>query len=57
LYDVENDRGETKNLVAQNAGLVNELSALYFDWAKQNDVVDYDKIKPQQPLLPTKKRP
>lgn len=57
LYDVENDRGETKNLAAQNAGLVNELSALYFDWAKQNDVVDYDKIKPQQPLLPTKKRP
>jgi arylsulfatase A-like enzyme len=55
LYDIENDRGETKNLAAQNALLVDQLSAAYFEWAKQNGVVDYDKIKPQRPLLPTRR--
>lgn len=56
LYDLEKDRGETQNIAAQHTSLVNELSALYFEWAKENGVVDYDKIKPQQPLLPLKKK-
>jgi arylsulfatase len=56
LYDLENDRGETQNLAAKNTTLVNELSGAYFRWANENGVVDYDKIKPQQPLLPSKKK-
>lgn len=57
LYDLEADRGETRNVAAQNSNVVDALSLLYFDWAKRTDVVDYDKIKPQQPLLPTPKKP
>ncbi|GAB3284879.1 arylsulfatase [Larkinella harenae] len=57
LYDLDTDRGETKNVAAQNPTVVDALSVLYFDWAKRTDVVDYDKIKPQQPLLPTPKKP
>ncbi|WP_421825739.1 arylsulfatase [Larkinella sp.] len=57
LYDLEADRGETQNVAARNPNRVDALSVLYFDWAKRNDVVDYDKIKPQQPLLPTPRKP
>lgn len=56
LYNIENDRGETKNLAAQNASVVNELSEDYYNWAKENGVVDYDRVKPKQPLLPSKKK-
>ena len=52
LYDIENDRGETNNVAQANALVVDRLSALYFDWAKENGVVDYETIKPQRPLLP-----
>jgi arylsulfatase len=47
LYDLENDRGETKDLAAERTDIVNELSADYFKWAQKNDVVDYEKIKPK----------
>ncbi|MVM29332.1 sulfatase-like hydrolase/transferase [Spirosoma sp. HMF4905] len=57
LYDLESDAGETQNVAARNSNLVDDLSALYFNWAKQTDVVDYDKIKPKEPLLPTPKKP
>jgi arylsulfatase len=56
LYNLENDRGETQNLASQNALIVDRLSAEYFKWARQNDVVDYDNIKPKQPLLPVTRR-
>jgi arylsulfatase len=45
------DRGETNNIAAQHKELVNRLSRLYFDWAKENDVVDFATIKPKQLLL------
>jgi arylsulfatase len=51
LYNLANDRGETTNIAAQNKNTVNKLSALYFEWAKQNDVVDFDKIRPKELLL------
>jgi arylsulfatase A-like enzyme len=54
LYDIDNDRGETKNVAAANAAVVNELSAAYDEWAKNNNVVNFDRIKPKQPLLPPK---
>lgn len=46
LYDIETDRAETLNLAAQQPAVVAELSAAYDRWAKQNDVVEYDKIRP-----------
>ncbi|SDL11827.1 arylsulfatase [Siphonobacter aquaeclarae] len=57
LYDLDQDPGETRNVAQRNSNLVDELSLLYFQWAKENDVVDYDKIKPKQPLLPVPKKP
>lgn len=57
LYDLENDRGELQNVANKYPLVVDALSAEYFEWAKENGVVDYDKIKPQQPLLPVKKKP
>ena len=56
LYDIDNDRGETHNLASQNTQIVNELSAAYFEWAKENGVVDFDRVKPKQPLLPSTKK-
>ncbi|MBO9641445.1 MAG: hypothetical protein J7576_24955, partial [Siphonobacter aquaeclarae] len=53
----DQDPGETRNVAQRNSNLVDELSLLYFQWAKENDVVDYDKIKPKQPLLPVPKKP
>lgn len=57
LYDLEQDPGETRNVAQRNSNLVDELSLLYFGWAKENGVVDYDLIKPEQPLLPVPKKP
>lgn len=51
LYDLAQDRGETKDLAQQRPELVNALSADYFKWAESNGVVDYDKIKPAQPMV------
>ena len=56
LYDIDTDRGETKNVAAANPKLVNELSAAYVEWAKENGVVDFDRVKPKQPLLPSTKK-
>ena len=47
LYDIDTDRGETKDLADQKTDIVNELSAEYFKWADQNGVVDYERIKPK----------
>ena len=46
LYDLDTDRGETKDLAAQRSDIVNELAADYVKWAERTGVVDYDKIKP-----------
>lgn len=51
LYDLSNDRGETKDLAAERPEIVNELSVAYFKWAERTGVVDYDKIKPAQPTV------
>ena len=52
LYNLENDRGETNNIAQQNAGIVNELSAKYFDWADKTGVVEYSKFKQKNELIP-----
>ncbi|MDB5014484.1 MAG: sulfatase, partial [Daejeonella sp.] len=46
LFDLASDRGETTNVADTNPEIVKELSAAYVAWAKKNDVVDYDSIKP-----------
>jgi len=50
LYDLETDRGETTDLAAKFPAVVNELSMDYFQWTERTGVVDYDKIKPTQPM-------
>lgn len=50
LYDLEADRGETKDVASQYPAVVNELSSDFFKWAEENGVVNYDKIKPAQPM-------
>lgn len=47
LYDIENDRGETTNVADKHPGIVNDLKAKYAVWAKQNDVIDYNKLRPK----------
>ena len=46
MYDLETDRGETKDLAEQHPDIVNQLAELYAAWAERTGVVDYDKIKP-----------
>lgn len=53
LYDISTDRGETTDLSAQYREKLNELSRLYFDWARQQGVVDFNTIRPVEPLIPT----
>jgi arylsulfatase len=50
LYDLSNDRGETTDVAAKFPEIVDQLSAEYFKWADRAGVVDYDKIKPSQPM-------
>ncbi len=52
LFDLTSDRGETKNLADARTDLVNELAADYVRWAEKNGVVDYDRIKPQNDIIP-----
>lgn len=46
LYDIESDRGETKDVASQYPATVSELAADYFKWAERTGVVDYERIKP-----------
>jgi arylsulfatase A-like enzyme len=50
LYDLETDRGETTDIAASRTDIVNELSADYARWAERTGVVDYEKIKPANPI-------
>jgi arylsulfatase A-like enzyme len=46
LFDLDTDRGETKDLSTQNPEIVKSLIIEYEAWAKKNNVENYDKIKP-----------
>jgi len=50
LYDLSKDRGETTDVSGKFPEVVDRLSAEYFKWADKTGVVDYDKIKPSQPM-------
>jgi arylsulfatase len=49
LYDLDNDRGETKNVARQNHDIVSKLSVAYFDWAKKTGVVDFATLEAKEP--------
>jgi len=52
LYDLENDRGETKDLAEAHPEVVNRLSTSYNQWAEKTGVVEYSKIRPGNELIP-----
>ena len=47
LYDIESDRAENNNVADKYPEIVAGLKAKYADWAKKNDVVDYNKLRPK----------
>lgn len=51
LYNIEEDRGETKNVARENSDLVGELSVKYFKWAKENGVVDFATLEDKEPQM------
>ena len=48
LYDIETDRAENTDLAAKYPEIVQQLKEKYKQWAVANDVVDYNKLRPQQ---------
>lgn len=47
LYDLSVDRAENNDLSKEHPKLVAQLKHLYEEWALQNDVVDYSRLRPQ----------
>ena len=47
LYDLESDRGETRNVADQHPDVVRELAWDYLQWSARTGVVDYETIKPK----------
>ncbi|MDH5826630.1 arylsulfatase [Sphingobacterium faecium] len=47
LYNIDVDRAENHNLASQYPEVVQQLEELYRAWAKENNVVNYDRIKAQ----------
>ncbi|MHC5056565.1 MAG: arylsulfatase [Planctomycetota bacterium] len=45
LYDMAEDRTETVDLAGRNAGKVEELAALYGEWAAESDVLPWDEVR------------
>lgn len=52
LYDLENDRGETKDLAETHPDVVNRLSTSYNQWAEKTGVVEYSKFRQGNELIP-----
>jgi arylsulfatase A-like enzyme len=49
LYDVESDRGETRDIARFNHDVVSRLSIAYFQWAKKVGSVDFSTIEDREP--------
>jgi len=47
LYDMEADRAENNNVAASHPEIVEKLKSEYNEWARKNDVVDYELLKPK----------
>ncbi|MDR0712813.1 MAG: arylsulfatase [Bacteroidales bacterium] len=50
LYDIENDRGENRDVAAQHPDVVERLKNEYAQWAKKNDVVDFSLLAGSDPF-------
>ena len=51
LFDLENDPGETRNVASRNHEVVSKLSTAYFNWAKENNVVDFHYLEKKEPKM------
>ncbi|UIR57616.1 arylsulfatase [Sphingobacterium sp. SRCM116780] len=47
LYNIDEDRAENHNLATQYPEVVKQLEELYTVWARENNVVNYERIKTQ----------
>lgn len=56
LYNIEEDRGETKNVAAEHHDIVSQLSTKYFHWADSTGVVDFSKLEKKEPVMMKKFR-
>ncbi|WP_316808256.1 arylsulfatase [Pedobacter agri] len=54
LYDIEKDRAENNDLAAKNPEIVAKLKAKYDEWAKRNDVVEYEILRPKTLAQPAR---
>jgi arylsulfatase A-like enzyme len=50
LYNLEEDKGETRNIAQQNHEVVSRLSVKYFQWAKRTGVVDFATLEDKEPV-------
>ena len=50
LYDLESDRGETRNVAALHPHVVERLKSEYAQWATKNDVVDFSLLTGGDPF-------
>ncbi len=51
LYDLSTDHGESHNVASQHHDIVSRLSTLYFQWAKENGVVEFSEIEDREPEM------
>lgn len=49
LYDLEQDPTETNDVAKQQPAEVSRLATAYFNWANQNDVVDFYLLEDKEP--------
>ena len=54
LYDTVADRTEQNNLAANHPEKVKEMSDLYDAWAKRCNVVPFDTLPPEMPVIPAR---
>lgn len=54
LYDTAADRTEQHNLAAADPGRVREMAALYDAWAKRCNVVPFDRLPRERPIIPAR---
>lgn len=52
LYNIEKDRGETKDLAQSNPEIVNQLAAKYLEWTEKTGVVEYNKLQQGNEFIP-----
>lgn len=49
LYNITEDRGETKNQIGKQPALLNQLGTAYYKWAKKSGVTDFYELKSAEP--------